>query len=65
MGALDHTWGIHKVVTSEKELGDVSAEVVHQVELATRVLVNVIVVQLEDQVVKDDQLPALGHLVID
>ena len=48
MGAFDHTWSIYQVVASKKELGNVSAKVVHQIELATRVLVNVIIMQLED-----------------
>jgi len=65
MGVLDFAWSIDQVVTAEKELGNVSAKVVHQVELATRMNVDVFLVQLEHQVVKNDQLPALCHLVID
>lgn len=44
VGALDDTWNIYEIVSTEKELRNVSTNVVQQIELATWVHVNVLFV---------------------
>jgi hypothetical protein len=54
---------LDQVVTSEEKLGDITAVVVHQVELAPGVL-SLVAVQIEHEVVEDHQLFALFDLSV-
>ena len=55
---------VDQLVASKEEFGDVPANVVHQIELATRVD-QLIALQVEHKVVKDHERPAKGDLLID
>jgi hypothetical protein len=55
---------LDKIVASKEELGDVAAIVVSQVKLSSWVL-PFIAVQIENEVVKDNKLPASFHRDID